>query len=738
MNIALRQDLRAAVLETPLGKDKLVLARFDGSEGVSELFEWRIEALSLDGDIDFDALLGMNVTLTITGTTGGKRKFDGILTEAQWLGVRDHFHAYRLVLRPWLWLLSHRTDCFIFHNKSVTTIIAEVFARHGQLAVFEDRTSGAFSPIEYCVQYRESDMGFVCRLMEEYGISHFYVHEDGSHKLVMVDNVLQFDEAPGGSRPYLPLAGQDRRTRECLHHFIPERRFTSGKATFRDYNFKTPSANMEADQSGSGSYEHGDKERYDYPGRYDAQGGGKSLIKVRMQGEEALDRRCMGAGNCVTLFPGSLVSLTGHPFESYNIEYGLVRAQHSYISQQYRSGAGAAGEDSYEGQYEFVKSENPFQPMQVTPRPLVHGPQTAFVVGKEGEEIDCDEYGRILVRFHWDRKSDQSMRCRVAQNWGSKQWGGMIIPRIGMEVMVEFLEGDPDRPLVTGCVYNANSMPPYTLPANKTRSVLRSDSHKSDGFNEMTMEDATGAENLFFHAQKDHTTRVLNNRTARVDSHDVYSVGGNRAVEVAKNQKYEIGGSYNITVGGTGLGALGALAGVAGLAGNTAGLLKQAGDIAGGGGAALGGFAATLASSALGFLSGGGLGSREGVVSGPSPKSDAGVDLAKSGDGVGKAAAGLFPMPGIMNTVIGAFKSESVGVASVEQIGVSKVVNVGATSLESVGKFKKIAVGEEFVIEVGDSKLIMKSNGEILILGKKFNFVATDHFQMRGKPIDLN
>jgi type VI secretion system secreted protein VgrG len=542
MTLSLRQDLRAAVLETPLGKDKLVLARFDGSEGVSELFEWRIEALSLDGDIDFDALLGMNVTLTITGTTGGKRKFDGILTEAQWLGVRDHFHAYRLVLRPWLWLLSHRTDCFIFHNKSVTTIIAEVFARHGQLAVFEDRTSGAFSPIEYCVQYRESDMGFVCRLMEEYGISHFYVHEDGSHKLVMVDNVLQFDEAPGGSRPYLPLAGQDRRTRECLHHFIPERRFTSGKATFRDYNFKTPSANMEADQSGSGSYEHGDKERYDYPGRYDAQGGGKSLIKVRMQGEEALDRRCMGAGNCVTLFPGSLVSLTGHPFESYNIEYGLVRAQHSYISQQYRSGAGAAGEDSYEGQYEFVKSENPFQPMQVTPRPLVHGPQTAFVVGKEGEEIDCDEYGRILVRFHWDRKSDQSMRCRVAQNWGSKQWGGMIIPRIGMEVMVEFLEGDPDRPLVTGCVYNANSMPPYTLPQFKTRSTFKSQSHKTDGSNELRFEDEGGEEEVYLHAQK-----YLN---AVVEDNETWLIGGSRDVTIGGSQSETIGMHKDMIVGG--------------------------------------------------------------------------------------------------------------------------------------------------------------------------------------------
>jgi type VI secretion system secreted protein VgrG len=542
MALVPRQDLRAGILETPLGRDRLVLSRFDGSEGVSELFEWRIEALSSDGDIDFDKLLGMNSTLTIHGTSGGKRKFDGIVTEAQWLGARGDFHAYRLVLRPWLWLLSHRTDCFIFHDKTVTSIIAEVFARHGQLAVFEDRTGGAWTPIEYCVQYRESDMAFVCRLMEEYGISHFFAHEDGSHRLVMVDNVIQFDAAPGGSRPYLPLAGQDRRTRECIHHFIPERRFTSGKATFRDYNFKTPSANMEADQSGSASYEHGDKERYDYPGRYEAQGGGKSLVTVRMQGEEGLDRRCMGSGNCVTLFPGCLVTLTGHPFEAYNIEYGLMRAQHSFVSQQYRSGAGSAGEDSYEGQYEFAKGESPLQPMQITPRPLMHGPQTAFVVGKDGEEIDCDEYGRILVRFHWDRKSDQSMRCRVAQNWGSKQWGGMIIPRIGMEVMVEFLEGDPDRPLVTGCVYNANSMPPYTLPQYKTRSTFKSQSHKAGGSNELRFEDEGGEEEIYLHAQK-----YLN---AVVEDHETWLVGGSRDVTIALNQSETIGGHKDMTVGG--------------------------------------------------------------------------------------------------------------------------------------------------------------------------------------------
>jgi type VI secretion system secreted protein VgrG len=275
--------------------------------------------------------------------------------------------------------------------------------------------------------------------------------------------------------------------------------------------------------------------------------------------------------------------------------------------------------------------------------------------------------------------------------------------------------------LVIGVVPNPKNPVPYDLPANKTRMVLRSNTYKGSGFNEMTFEDQTGQENMFFHAQKDQTTRVRNDRTKRIDRHEVASIGGNRAVEVSGNQKHEIGGSLNTVVGGTGPMAAIAMAGVQALSGQTAGLLAQAGQIAGGGGPGLASFATTLASSALGFLGAGGLMSREGVVAGASPRADAGTALAGSGTGVGEAAAGLFPLPGIMNTIVSAFKSDSVGVAHAEQIGVSKVTNVGMTSLESVGKFKKVIVGEEYVIECGASKFIMRRDGTVIILGTQFN-----------------
>ncbi|MBK8456227.1 MAG: type VI secretion system tip protein VgrG [Phyllobacteriaceae bacterium] len=282
-------------------------------------------------------------------------------------------------------------------------------------------------------------------------------------------------------------------------------------------------------------------ELYDWPGKYDTAGDGTPLATVKLQAEEGLDRRCLASGNCVTLFAGSAVALMEHPFD-YNKDYVLTRAQHSFVSQSYRSGMGVEGGDAYEGQFELLDAEIPLVPAPVTPRPRVHGPQTAVVVGAEGEEIDCDEWGRILVRFHWDRKSDKSMRCRVAQNWASGQWGGMIIPRLGMEVVVEFLEGDPDRPLVTGAVYNAKNMPPYTLPEFKTRSTFRSNSHKAGGFNELRFEDEGGEEEIFLHAQKYFNLVIGDNET--------HAVGNNRHISVATSQSETIGANKDMQVGG--------------------------------------------------------------------------------------------------------------------------------------------------------------------------------------------
>ena len=735
MNAPFSQAERLGRLTTALGRDALALLRFDGTDHLNDLFEYRVEALAIRDDLDFDALVGTHATVEIEAHDE-MRPFDGIVTSARWAGVGENGHRYDLTLRPWFWLAGRRRNQRIFHNKTVVQIIRELLSDYAQLGdpALEIRLSKDYPTLEYTVQYRESDLDFARRQMERAGISFHFRHAVGSHTLVLTDDVLAHETV--GARPYKSYDGHHQYEQEHFWDWTPERNITTGAVRLTDYNFKKPVQAMEVDRLGDARHPMGQIESFDYPGDYPAQDVGRLVAGLRTEQERGADRRNRAVGDCASLGSGMRMTLSGDRVPGTGETYLCLSASHHFVSEAY--GSGGRGSDGYAftGSYVFMPDTAPMAPPRRTPVAVVQGPQTAEVVG-DGE-IDCDEYGRILVRFHWDLAGAFSMRCRVSQNWAGGGWGGMVIPRIGMEVLVEFLEGDPDKPVVVGNVFNGKNDVPYPLPAHKTKAVWRSKTHQGDGFNEIAFEDENGIQNMFFHAQKDQTTRVLNDRIKRVDRHEVAAVGKNRAVEVGGNQKHEIGGSMNTVVGGTGISAFALMAAVGGLAGHTAGLLKQAGDVAGGAGPGLDLFAGTVASSALGFLGAGGLGRRARVVSGDSDRPDAGRALGDAGTGVGEAAAGLFPLPGVMNTIVGSFKSDTIGIARAEQIGVSKVTNIGATSLESVGKYKKIAVGEEFVIECGDSKFIMKSNGEVIILGKTFNFVATDHFQMRGKPIDMN
>jgi type VI secretion system secreted protein VgrG len=647
-----------------------------------------------------------------------------------------------MVLKPQMWLLSQRSDCRIWMDKSSIDIVETLFSEHGIPAPDVSGIVTPPPPQHYSVQWNETDLDFLTRRFEEDGLFYWFSHENGSHRLHVADGASSWagpsPSAEGEARVRLAQGSSDRNhITEWMRHYA----YVPGQRAGADWNFETPQM-VPATTTPSLVQMPGamKRELYEFPARISSVSEAERAQKLRMQATEADHNRVVGQSTSRVLEAGRRFTPyeVAHPEHIYE-EHVIIKATHFAIDPSYETNT---DQPEYTNEFEAVPSRVSMTPHRQTERPRIRGNQVAIVAGPSGEEIHPDQYGRIKLWYPWDRraKKDGSDTCwvRVAQNWAGGNWGGQIIPRIGMEVMVTFIDGDPDRPLVTGVVPNPSNAVPYDLPGNKTRMVMRSNTHKGTGFNEMTFEDDAGRENMFFHAQKDQTTRIRNDRTKRVDRHEVASIGGNRAVEVSGNQKHEIGGSVNTVVGGTGPMAMALMGAVQGLSGHTAGLLAQAGQIAGGGGAGLTAFAGTIASSALGFLGMGGLGSREGVVAGSNPRADAGTALGGSGTGVGEAAGGLFPLSGIMNTVVGSFKSDTIGVARVEQIGVSKVTNVGQTSLESVGKFKKIAVGEEFVIECGDSKFIMKSNGEVIILGKSFNFVATDHFQMRGKPIDLN
>jgi type VI secretion system secreted protein VgrG len=508
----------------------LVLVRFDSTEGLSELFEFRIDALSRKL-IKFDDAIGKQCTLKFKTYQEGEREFSGVLVEAQWLGTtQQNYYSYRVVLRPWLWLLSHTSDCRIFQDKKAHEIIDQVFKDRG-FSDYEFRleNTGDYPKLEYCVQYRETDLNLVSRLMEQHGIYYFFEHTGEKHKLILVDSKSKHQPIPQHEETtFNPTIGYWSRNEERIYEWISERQFRTGKIELNDYNYLKSTSDLKSDQSGSESYAHSDMQFYEYPGKYKEKSEGDFYSKIRLESEQTPDHRLYANGDAISLYPGGLTKLRRHPIESQNQKYLIVRATHTFIAEAYRSGALATGgpDADYYGSFQFMPSDKQFRAPIVTPKPLIHGIQTAMVVTKDSsssEEIEVEELTEIYVRFHWMREQgdkqgkQRSCKLRVAQVWSGKQWGGQFIPRIGQEVVVEFLEGDPDRPLIVGTVYNDQYKPPYVLPANKTQAGIKSDSSKGGGgFNEWRFEDKKGSEEIFVHAQKDLDSEILHAETRTI------------------------------------------------------------------------------------------------------------------------------------------------------------------------------------------------------------------------------
>ncbi|WP_299843681.1 type VI secretion system tip protein TssI/VgrG [uncultured Paracoccus sp.] len=522
MNAPFKQAERLGRLTTVLGPDALVLLRFDGTDYMNELFEYRVEALAPSGDVDFDQLVGTHASVEIEGRTG-PRVFDGIVTRTRWAGVGENGHRYDLVLRPWLWLAGRRKNQKIFHNKTVVQIVEQVLGEYASLGdpALEVKLGETYPVLEYTVQFRESDLDFVRRQLERHGISFHFRHSAGNHTMVLTDDVMSHESI--GERPYKSYDGHHQAEGEHFWDWSPERNLTTGAIRLIDYNFKSPSAAMEVDRLGDAAYAMGQLESYEYPGDYLDQEGGRVLAKVRMKQERGQDRRNRATGDCVALGAGRVFSLTGDPAPGVGENYLCLKADYSFVSEAY--GSGGPGSDGYAftGNYLVMPETAPMTPMKRTPSPVVEGPQTAVVVG-DGE-IDCDSFGRILVRFHWDLEGAKSMRCRVAQNWAGNGLGGVVIPRIGMEVVVDFIDGSPDKPIVTGCVVNGTNGNIYGLPASKTKSGFKTKTHEGSGFNELSFEDANGAEKIFMHAQKDMEEYIKDNQSTFVE-------GGNRSITV--------------------------------------------------------------------------------------------------------------------------------------------------------------------------------------------------------------
>ena len=532
---------------TPLGPEALLLTRFSGAETMSDLFDFQVTAGSTDDDIDFDALLGQHCTVSFDTITGEARHFDGICVAGGNVGVGEGTFVYSLTLRPWLWTLSKRVNNKIFKDKDVLGIVSEVFGDHPS-AAFRQETTKTYPTLEYTVQTQETDLNFVSRLMQRFGVSYYFEHSEGTHTMVLCDGQAGYGTLPGKTRDYHPFDQQNRREDEHFESWASMREFTSGRVVTLDYNFEKPTQDMKGDETGDAGFENGEIEVFDYPNKHSQKGEGTDLARTRVDQLRAADKQHSASGNVVSLAPGMTFELEKHPIGRMNKEYLCVGADHSFVAESFYSGAGSDGTEAYSGSYRFAEAERPLAPPRSAPAPSVRGVQTATVVG-DGE-IDVDKYGRILVRFHWDREGRNSMRCRIAQSWAGAKWGGVFFPRVGMEVVVEFAEGDADNPIVVGCLYNADNMPPFDLPGSKNINGFKSNSTEGGGgYNELVFDDTKGNELFRQHAQYDMDTTVLHDERRNVKNDQTEKVDANRTQTVVKNDTLTVNGSRNQKIG---------------------------------------------------------------------------------------------------------------------------------------------------------------------------------------------
>ncbi|HUE22742.1 MAG TPA: type VI secretion system tip protein TssI/VgrG [Bryobacteraceae bacterium] len=543
-------------VKTSLGDDALLLDSFSGVERVSEPFRFVLRLLSPDPNVDMQSLLTQPVVLSLQLDDDSERHIHGNISRMKLLHYgSDGMAAYEAEVVPWFWFLSLFSDCRIFQNQSVPDIVEKVFKDRG-FSDFKSSLKGTYNPREYCVQYRESDFNFVSRLLEEEGIFYFFEQSEEKHTLVLGDDATAFAACPDqATARFMPSEG-GRMDDDTVATLEAEFRIRTGTASLTDYDFTQPNTSLFSTLAGQ---QQG--EAYDYPGKYSTKDDGDHYARIRLEELEVGISTVRGESNCMGFQSGYKFTLSDHYRDSANTDYTLLMLEHHARNSSYR--AGQVDPFDYRNRFEAIPNSVPFRPPRRARKPVIEGTQTAMVVGKSGEEIWTDQYGRVVVQFFWDRigTSDENSSCwiRVAQGWAGKQWGFIAIPRIGQEVIVSFLEGDPDRPIITGSVYNAVQMPPYTLPDNQTQSTWKSMSSKGGGgFNELRFEDNKGSEQIFIHGEKDMDMRIKNDRREWIgeDRHLVVTrdklekTGRDSHLDLTRDHIEKIGRDHHLAIGG--------------------------------------------------------------------------------------------------------------------------------------------------------------------------------------------
>jgi type VI secretion system secreted protein VgrG len=752
---------------TPLSPEALRFESMTFSDGLSRLGEMQLSLSSPSSSIAAEALLGKPVSVQVMQRDGNLRFFNGHVTRFAIGAHRGRHFGYQATVRPWLWFLTRTADCRIFQDLTAPEIVKQVFADHG-VANFEFTLSRNYRPWVYCVQYRESDYNFVARLLEHEGIYWYFEHTAGQHKLKLVDTKTAHDAVPGCAK--LPFIAHDAQVPPDIDHvsqWLSANAVRPGKMALTSYDFERPSASLEVDALKLRGHDLADAEVFDFQGDYVRSGDGSHLLDNRIDEAHAAYEQAGGQTNAHGLSTGCLVTLERHPHEKQNQQYLVIDTEVTARADGSDFGHGAT-EGMYRCAFEAMPAVQQYRAPRVSPKPFVQGPQTAMVVGPAGEEIFTDRYGRVKVQFHWDRRGQKNEKSscwvRVSHPWAGKSFGGIHIPRIGQEVVVDFLEGDPDQPLITGRVYNAEQMPPWDLPANATQSGFLTRSTNGGHYgtaNALRFEDKKGEEQLWIHAERnqdievendethwvgqdrkkaidrDETTHVKRDRAETVDHDETITIHHDRVERVDNDESISIGRDRQMSISRDKKEAV---------------TRNKSIHVDGSHSEKISGSMTITVGSAL----------TENVFANYAETVGGAMEIT-----VGAAMA--ITVGGALAETVGGALVQAVGAASTELVGGNRTITVGKTlsetvkgekilkviknSKEEVTEKKEVTIGKEYIVKAkkieivaedeihlktGDAELVMKKNGDILLKGGKINVNGSGDVILKGSKIKGN
>jgi type VI secretion system secreted protein VgrG len=732
----------------------LVLNWMIGHEELGRLFEYEIEILCEKFDVNFNEILGKPLTVCVSKFMG-VRFFHGIVTRLWRVGVRDRYLVLRATLSPRLWLLTRTTDCRIYQHLTVPEVVEKVLNEHHITVSGKRLASGDYKKWDYLTQYRESTFAFLSRIMEREGIYYYFKHTKADHEIILSDSLSCHDAVEG----YDPIAVGGDGTSADRDHLTGWRmihRVTSGASALQAHDFRLGrTADIKAVKKVSGEHDNDKLELYDYAGHYvgsqneektDSSGvraSGEHYAMVLLDEQRTELEQVEGEGTARGVEVGALFHI--EDLDAPTDPLLVISTRYEVHNPETQSGAAAEDVEVCKLSFSAMNSSRQFRPAQSTAKAMAAGPETATVVGSKGAEILTDPYGRVRIQFHWDRegKSNEASTCwvRVGQAWAGAQWGTIFIPRIGHEVIVQFLGGDPDRPLITGSLYNANNMPPYTLPDNATQSGIKTRSSQGGGpnnFNEIRFEDKKGEEQLYIQAEKNKDNLVKNDESVTIGHDRVKTVGNDETVKIKgnrtetvtfdeteninKNQTITVGLEQKVTVGANQTIAVTANRSISVGSNQTETITIASAETVGAAKALTigGGYAVTVGGAmneAIGGAKGEEIGGAKMVAVG-------GV----SGEKVG----------GNKSVTAGGNVSESAG----KDVSLKAGKNLSASAADdasiSAGKKGVFSAGDQLTLTCGDASIVLKKNGDITINGKKIAVTGSGDVVIKGSKVSHN